>query len=79
MIFTAVTHQQLPVSYVKNNYSFSKIDGYGFQRPEGFDYATYEEFMAGYISVLARRASKWNRLIGDKTRIPKSRKGNTIY
>lgn len=31
--------------------------------------------MSRYISVLARRAAKWDKLVDDKTFIPKSAKG----
>ena len=53
----------------------SKVDPYGFERPEDFDYNSYEEFMSGYLSVLARRASKWQTLLGEKNAIDHSRKG----
>ncbi|KAK8379585.1 hypothetical protein O3P69_019498 [Scylla paramamosain] len=42
----------------------SDVDEYGFQRPPDFDYATYEEFMSRYLTVLARRARKWAHLLG---------------
>ncbi|KAF4521488.1 hypothetical protein B566_EDAN001786 [Ephemera danica] len=48
---------------------FSKIDEYGFERPDDFDYKTYEDFMSTYLGVLARRARKWAALIGDKRTI----------
>ncbi|XP_014673242.1 PREDICTED: growth hormone-regulated TBC protein 1-A-like [Priapulus caudatus] len=41
-----------------------KVDGYGFERPEDFDFETYEEFMSRYLSVLVRRAKKWEQLFG---------------
>lgn len=56
--------------------NFSKVDGYGFERNEDFDYKAYEDFMEKYISVLARRAAKWEALVENKTFIEKSRKGN---
>ena len=56
--------------------NFSKVDGYGFERNEDFDYKTYENFMEKYISVLARRAAKWETLVENKTFIAKSKKGN---
>ncbi|XP_071085226.1 growth hormone-regulated TBC protein 1-like [Haliotis cracherodii] len=53
----------------------SKVDGYGFERPEDFDFKSYEEFMASYLSVLARRAQRWKNTVGDQTTaISKSRK-----
>lgn len=47
------------------NSHFSKIDEYGFERPDDFDYETYEEFMSHYLVVLARRAKKWSDLVGE--------------
>ncbi|KAK3095820.1 hypothetical protein FSP39_019638 [Pinctada imbricata] len=52
----------------------SSVDGYGFNKGENFDHESYDEFMSRYISVLARRASRWQALIGHKTRVSKSRK-----
>ena len=31
----------------------------GFERPDNFDYENYEDFMAHYLSVLAKRSQKW--------------------
>ncbi|GAB6019875.1 hypothetical protein CHUAL_001412 [Chamberlinius hualienensis] len=39
----------------------SRLDPYGFERPEDFDYETYNSFISGYLSILARRKSRWNR------------------
>uniref|UniRef100_A0A8C0I657 Growth hormone regulated TBC protein 1 n=1 Tax=Balaenoptera musculus TaxID=9771 RepID=A0A8C0I657_BALMU len=39
------------------------IDPYGFERPEDFDYAAYEEFFSTYLAILTRRAIKWSRLL----------------
>lgn len=44
---------------------YSKVDEYGFERPDNFDYESYEEFMSSYLKVLARRAKKWAELLGD--------------
>ncbi|XP_041483035.1 growth hormone-regulated TBC protein 1-A-like [Lytechinus variegatus] len=52
----------------------SEIDGYGFKRPDDFDYETYEEFMKQYLSVLARRAKKWEIVIKGSQKVKKSRK-----
>jgi hypothetical protein len=43
----------------------------GFERNEDFDYKAYEDFMEKYISVLARRAAKWETLVENKTFIEK--------
>ena len=48
-----------------NNFSFnfSKIDEYGFERPDDFDYKSYEAFMSHYMTVLTRRAMRWDRIL----------------
>jgi len=43
-----------------------EVDQYGFERPEDFDYESYETFMAAYLRVLARRAKKWEKLLEAK-------------
>ncbi|XP_065055708.1 growth hormone-regulated TBC protein 1-A-like [Rhopilema esculentum] len=43
-----------------------EIDQYGFERPDDFDYDSYEAFMSAYLRVLARRAAKWEKLLGTK-------------
>ncbi|XP_070327472.1 growth hormone-regulated TBC protein 1 isoform X12 [Odocoileus virginianus] len=40
-----------------------RIDPYGFERPEDFDYAAYEEFFSTYLVILTRRAIKWSKLL----------------
>ncbi|XP_004858552.1 growth hormone-regulated TBC protein 1 isoform X2 [Heterocephalus glaber] len=40
-----------------------RVDPYGFERPEDFDYAAYDEFLSAYLAVLTRRALKWSRLL----------------
>lgn len=42
-----------------------EIDQYGFERDDDFDYESYESFMAEYLSVLARRLSKWEKYLKD--------------
>ena len=54
---------------------YSKVDGYGFQRGENFNHQQYDEFMSTYLSVMTRRAMKWNRLIGGRAKISKSPQG----
>ena len=44
----------------------SKVDEYGFQRPKGFDYIAYDKFMTDYVSILVKRAKRWEKLIGTK-------------
>jgi hypothetical protein len=48
------------------------VDEYGFERPEDFDYSTYEDFMSHYLVVLAKRARKWSLLLGDKKSIKRN-------
>ncbi|XP_038051040.1 growth hormone-regulated TBC protein 1-A-like [Patiria miniata] len=52
----------------------SEIDAYGFRRPDDFDYDTYEQFMSQYLSVLARRAGKWNKAMDGKKKVKKTTK-----
>ncbi|XP_053563738.1 growth hormone-regulated TBC protein 1 isoform X2 [Bombina bombina] len=51
-----------------------RIDAYGFERPEGFDYASYEEFFSRYLMVLTSRAMKWSKLLKNTTAVEKSMK-----
>ncbi|KAK7090122.1 hypothetical protein V1264_009964 [Littorina saxatilis] len=55
-------------------FGHSKVDGYGFERPEDFDEKAYEEFMSTYFMVLARRASRWMPVVVGKEHVPKSAK-----
>ena len=50
------------------------VDPYGFERPDNFDYETYEDFMATYMTVLARRAGKWNQIVGENENMSRSGK-----
>ncbi|XP_064455588.1 growth hormone-regulated TBC protein 1-A-like [Ornithodoros turicata] len=49
----------------------AKTDVYGFERPDDFDYKSYNEFFANYLSVLYRRGRKWNYLISKDRPIKK--------
>ncbi|MEJ1274229.1 GH regulated TBC protein 1 [Cricetulus griseus] len=40
-----------------------RIDPYGFERPEDFDYEAYEEFFSTYLVILTKRAIKWSKLL----------------
>lgn len=48
------------------------MDEYGFERPEDFDYASYERFMSVYLKVLARRSKKWSEMLGDGKSLKRS-------
>lgn len=51
------------------------VDPYGFERPEDYDFQTYEEFMSHYLSVLTHRAQQWSSLLdGQKSAVSRSRK-----
>ena len=52
-----------------------EIDPYGFERSEDFDYDSYENFMAEYLSVLARRLAKWEKLLNGTSDVSRSNKG----
>uniref|UniRef100_A0A8C5M508 Growth hormone-regulated TBC protein 1 n=1 Tax=Leptobrachium leishanense TaxID=445787 RepID=A0A8C5M508_9ANUR len=51
-----------------------RIDPYGFERPEAFDYVFYEDFYSRYLTVLTRRAAKWSKLLQKSTAVEKSLK-----
>jgi len=45
----------------------SRVDEYGFQRPKGFNYIAYDKFMSEYVTILVRRAKRWEQLLGKNT------------
>ncbi|XP_067151762.1 growth hormone-regulated TBC protein 1 isoform X1 [Apteryx mantelli] len=51
-----------------------RVDPYGFERPDDFDYASYEAFFSRYLVVLTRRAIKWSKLLKGNNGIQKSLK-----
>lgn len=51
-----------------------RVDSYGFERPDGFDYALYEDFYSRYLTVLTRRAMKWSKMMQKSTAVEKSLK-----
>ncbi|XP_054273327.1 growth hormone-regulated TBC protein 1-like [Macrosteles quadrilineatus] len=53
--------------------SFSKVDEYGFSRPDDFNYDVYEGFMSKYLKVLATRAKKWSSLLKSGKSLPRSK------
>ncbi|OWK61005.1 Growth hormone-regulated TBC protein 1 [Lonchura striata] len=53
---------------------FCRVDPYGFERPEDFDYASYEAFFSRYLVILTRRAIKWSKLLKGNNSIQKSLK-----
>ncbi|XP_052705921.1 growth hormone-regulated TBC protein 1-A-like isoform X4 [Crassostrea angulata] len=52
----------------------SRVDGYGFDRSDDQHAEAIDKFMASYLSILARRASRWNNLLSSGERISKNRK-----
>lgn len=54
---------------------YCRIDAYGFERPEDFDYAAYEEFFSTYLVILTRRAIKWSKLLKGSGSVQKSMRG----
>lgn len=53
-------------------FSFSDVDEYGFERPEDFDYESYEEFMSSYLKTLAKRSKKWSEYLDNGKNIKKN-------
>ncbi|XP_075706411.1 growth hormone-regulated TBC protein 1 [Rhinoderma darwinii] len=51
-----------------------RVDTYGFERPDGFDYDFYEDFYSRYMTILTRRALKWSKMMQKSTAVEKSLK-----
>ncbi|KAI1899680.1 hypothetical protein AGOR_G00064270 [Albula goreensis] len=51
-----------------------RVDPYGFERSEDFDYESYEELMSEYLVVLTRRSIKWSKLLQGGSKLEKSLK-----
>uniref|UniRef100_T2MBZ9 Growth hormone-regulated TBC protein 1 n=1 Tax=Hydra vulgaris TaxID=6087 RepID=T2MBZ9_HYDVU len=51
-----------------------EIDTYGFMRQSDFDYDSYETFMNKYLRILAKRLSKWEKLMKNKESVKRTRK-----
>lgn len=51
-----------------------RVDPYGFERPEDFDYESYEELMSEYLAVLTRRSIKWSKLLQGHNKVERSLK-----
>nr|XP_023029051.1 growth hormone-regulated TBC protein 1-like [Leptinotarsa decemlineata]XP_023029052.1 growth hormone-regulated TBC protein 1-like [Leptinotarsa decemlineata]XP_023029053.1 growth hormone-regulated TBC protein 1-like [Leptinotarsa decemlineata] len=54
--------------------SYSKVDEYGFERPENFNYESYDQYMSQYFRILTRRSQRWNTLKGDIFKKPNTLK-----
>ncbi|MBN3303573.1 GRT1A protein, partial [Amia calva] len=51
-----------------------RIDPYGFERSEDFDYDSYEEFMSVYLTILTRRSIKWSKLLQGNSKVERNLK-----
>ncbi|KAF7212276.1 growth hormone-regulated TBC protein 1-A [Nothobranchius furzeri] len=49
-----------------------RVDPYGFERSEDFDFESYEELMSEYLVVLTRRSIKWSKLLKRKSKVQKN-------
>ncbi|XP_059926879.1 growth hormone-regulated TBC protein 1-A [Gadus macrocephalus] len=49
-----------------------KVDPYGFERSEDFDFGSYEQLMSEYMVVLTRRSIKWSKLLKGKKKVDKN-------
>nr|XP_026689407.1 growth hormone-regulated TBC protein 1-A-like [Ciona intestinalis] len=47
----------------------SKVDPHGFERGDDFDYATYEQFESEYLTVLAHRTMRWDKMMKNGTKM----------
>ncbi|GFY54847.1 growth hormone-regulated TBC protein 1-A [Trichonephila inaurata madagascariensis] len=52
----------------------ANVDSYGFEWPKDFNHEQYDDFMSKYITVLSRRAKKWDKLLNSKEGFRKSNK-----
>ena len=52
-----------------------RVDPYGFERPQDFDYESHEEMMSEYLAVLRRRSVKWSKLLHGNVKVEKNIKG----
>ncbi|XP_037102674.1 growth hormone-regulated TBC protein 1-A [Syngnathus acus] len=50
----------------------NRVDPYGFERPEDFDYESYEELMSEYLVVLTQRSIKWSKLLKSKRKVQRN-------
>jgi len=55
------------------------VDAYGFERPTDFDCKSYDEFMARYVHVLARRAGRWAILLDSNDHLTVTQKCKFIW
>jgi len=60
-------------------YRAPAVDAYGFERPDDFDYKTYNEFMSRYVHTLARRSGRWAALFDGSDQLLVSRKCSPLY
>uniref|UniRef100_A0A087XYY9 Growth hormone-regulated TBC protein 1 n=3 Tax=Poecilia TaxID=8080 RepID=A0A087XYY9_POEFO len=49
-----------------------RIDPYGFERSEDFDFESYEELMSEYLIICTRRSIKWSRLLKDTGKVQRT-------
>uniref|UniRef100_A0A3B5KQR0 Growth hormone-regulated TBC protein 1 n=1 Tax=Xiphophorus couchianus TaxID=32473 RepID=A0A3B5KQR0_9TELE len=49
-----------------------RIDPYGFERSEDFDFESYEELMSEYLIICTRRSIKWSRLLKDTGKVQRN-------
>lgn len=41
----------------------SNVDEYGFKREPNFDYASYDDIMTNYYTILTKRRMKWDKYL----------------
>ena len=56
----------------------SAQDEYGFLRGADFDFPGQEEFLSSYLGVLARRAQRWDALLGQGGGYEKLKRGSQL-
>ncbi|XP_015235881.1 PREDICTED: growth hormone-regulated TBC protein 1 [Cyprinodon variegatus] len=66
------THSSSSVRQSTAKERADRIDPYGFERSDDFDYESYEELMSEYLVILTRRSIKWSRLLKGKGKVQKN-------
>lgn len=56
-----------------------RVDQYGFERSEDFNYESYEELMSKHLAAVARRSKKWSKLLQDTVKVEKNVKGRLFF
>ncbi|XP_041935609.1 growth hormone-regulated TBC protein 1-A-like isoform X1 [Alosa sapidissima] len=73
-VFQTAKTIRRPTKSPPRNHLFVRVDPYGFERPESFNYESHEEMMSEYLAVLQRRSVKWSKLLQGNVKVEKNLK-----